>query len=547
MAAAREELKAARPGMSIETEIKLLTDGKSLSRLATLDFVSRAAVGRPRRRRLVATYFDTPDGHLRQAGLTLRLRREGARLVQTIKSESGANGNPLSRGEWEAEVTGERPDLAAAGASPVPALLAEAEISPDLLEPQLSVAVNRKIFALAIEGSSIEMAVDRGRIAAGDRSVPVAEVELELKSGNPLRLLDVVRALMAEMPLRVEHRSKSARGFALLDGEPRPQKAGWVELDSELSIEQAFKRVVASCFAQMAANEVPALAGRDPEGVHQLRVGIRRLRSALSLFGRALPPDMVARLKPQLRDAMAAFGPAREWDVLLTETLDPLRQRVSDDPGLKRLRRIADAARADGHRHLREMLLSAAYTELKLTLLETLSGDWADHDEDRLLTPWIDPTRNAPPWAAPVEGYADRSLRKRHKQLRRIGNGHATMTVEELHELRIAAKKLRYAADFFRSLYAKKKVRRYIAALAAVQDCLGAINDGAVGRTRVAEAWEKLGGLSRRSTRRARAEGAVEGWFAAVEHVELSNFAAAWKRFLDVDRFWNKPKRLNDY
>lgn len=532
--------------MSIETEIKLLIDGKSLSRVATLDLVQRVAIGGPKRRRLSAIYFDTPEGHLRKAGLTLRLRREAGRLVQTVKSEAGANGDPLSRGEWEAEVAGDRPDLAAAEDSPVPALLAEAEIAPEALEPQLSVEVNRKILSLGLDGSTVEMAIDRGRIAAGDRSVPVAEVELELKSGDPLRLLGFVRALMAELPLRLEHRSKSARGFALLDGEPGPQKAGAVHLDVEMSIEQAFKRIAASCFAQIAANEVPALGGRDPEGVHQLRVGIRRLRSALSLCGRALPPDMVARLKPQLRRAMAAFGAAREWDVLLTETLDPLRQRVGDDPGLKRLSRIAEAARAEGHRHLREMLLSPGYTELKLALLETLAGDWADHADDQLLTPWIDPTRNAPPWAAPIESYADRRLRRRHKQLRRIGNGHATMTIEELHELRIAAKKLRYAADFFRSLYAKKKVRRYIAALAAVQDCLGAINDGAVGRARVAEAWEKLGGLSRRSTRRARAQGAVEGWFAAVEHVEFSSFAAAWRRFLDVDRFWNKPKDMAD-
>jgi triphosphatase len=231
---------------------------------------------------------------------------------------------------------------------------------------------------------------------------------------------------------------------------------------------------------------------------------------------------------------------------LLTETLNPLRERL-DDPGLKRLCRIAEQSRAEGHRHLREMLASRAYTELKLSLLELLAADWSVHAGDQPLTPWIDPTRNAPPWAAPVEVFADRMLRKRHKKLRHIGNGHAAMSVEELHELRIAAKKLRYAADFFRSLYPKKRVRRYVAALSALQDCLGAINDGAVGRARVAEAWEKLGGLSRRSTRRARAEGAVEGWFAAVEHVEFSNFAAHWRRFLDVDRFWHKPRALTDY
>lgn len=546
MAPHRGELKAARPGMSIETEIKLLVDGKSLGRLPKLELVERAAIGRPRRRRLVATYFDTPQGHLRKAGLTLRLRREGARLVQTVKSEAGQGNDPLSRGEWEAPILGDRPDLAAAAESPVPALLAKAQLGAAALEPQLQVAVNRKIIALALDGSSVEMAIDRGRIAAGDRAVPVTEVELELKAGDPARLLGFARALLAELPGRLEHRSKSARGFALLDGEPAPAKARAVALDGEMPIEQAFKRVVASCFLQMAANEVPALAGRDPEGVHQLRVGLRRLRSAFSLFGQALPPDVVASLKPQLRTAMAAFGPAREWDVLLTETLDPLGQRISD-PGLKRLRRIAEAARADGHRHLREMLASPAYTELKLALLELLAGDWSDHADDQLLTPWIDPTRNAPPWTAAVGGLSDRLLRQRHKKVRRYGNGHATMTVEELHELRIAAKKLRYAADFFRSLYPKKRVRRYIAALADVQDCLGAINDGAVGRARVAEAWEKLGGLSRRSTRRARAEGAVEGWFAAVEHVEFSNFAGAWKRFLDVGRFWRKPRAVSDY
>lgn len=532
--------------MSIETEIKLLVDGKSIGRVAALDPVRQAAVGRPKRRRLRATYFDTPEGHLRKAGLTLRLRHEGARLVQTVKSEASAD-EPFSRGEWEAEISGDRPDIGAAEESPLPALLAEAEIDADRLEPQLSVEVTRRVIDLAFGGTAVEMAIDRGRIAAAGRSLPVAEVELELKSGDAAALFGFARELLAELPFRIEHRAKSARGFALIDGDPPPQRARMVALDAEMTIEQAFKRILASCLAQMAANEAPSLAGRDPEGVHQLRVGIRRLRSALSLFGRALPPDLVTPLKPRLREAMAAFGPAREWDVLLTETLDPLSQRVTDDPGLKRLSRIAAAARGEGHRHLREMLASPAYTELKLTLFELLAGDWADQARGQILAPWVDPTQNSLPWAAPVEAFADRMLRKRHKQLRRAGNGHATMTIEELHELRIAAKKLRYAADFFRSLYAKKKVRRYIAALAAVQDCLGAINDGAVGRARVAEAWEKLGGLSRRSTQRARAEGAVEGWFAAVEHVELANFAAAWRRFLDVERFWRKPKGLSDY
>lgn len=533
--------------MSIETEIKLLVDGKSLGRLATLDLVQRAIAGQPKRRHLVATYFDTPDGHLRKAGLTLRLRREGKRLVQTVKSEAGEGDDPLSRGEWEAEVRDETPDLAAAEDSPVPALLADAGLGAEALEPQVTVTTNRQIFPLALDGAEVEMAIDRGRIAAGGRTVPVTEVELELKSGEAVHMLRFVRALLAEVPARLEHRSKSARGFALIDGDPAPEKARGVDLDGEMSIEQAFKRVVASCFAQMTANEGPALAGRDPEGVHQLRVGIRRLRSAFSLFGKVLPHDMVMRLKPQLRAAMAAFGPAREWDVLLTETLEPLLRRIPDDPGIKRLRRIAEAARADGHRHLREMLASPAYAELKLSLLELLADNWSGYADEQPLKPWIDPTRAGPPWAAPIEVFADRILRKRHKQLRRIGKGHATMTVEELHELRIAAKKLRYAADFFRSLYPKRRVRRYIAALAAVQDCLGAINDGAVGRARVAEAWEKLGGLSRRSTQRARAEGAVEGWFAAVEHVEFVSFAAAWRRFLDVERFWRKPRPLTDY
>jgi len=524
--------------MTTETEIKLIFEGRALGALAKAEAILAAAEGPVRRRRLKSTYYDTGDRLLFRRGYTLRIRQDGPRWTQTIKAEGPSDADLATRREWEVAIEGPEPDLDRAADTPVPGILAGKGVAPGDLKPLVEVEVSRTLRLLAPDTATrIEMAIDRGRITAGDAGEPVAEVELELKAGEPAALFAFARRLLAEVPFRLEFRAKSARGFALLDAAPPAEKARPVELDETLTIETAFKRIAGSCLRQMVANEAPSLAGEDPEGVHQLRIGLRRLRSAVSLFAKALPGDVADPLRGRLRELMAAFGPAREWDVLVEETLAPLRQRAGEDPGLARLDRIARAARQEGHRRLRQAIGAPEHTDLKLTLLELLAADWSPYAERPAPPDW----RSAP-WTAPVGGFADLTLGKRHRALRKFGRAHHAMTLEELHELRIAAKKLRYAADFFRQLYKKRRVRTYIGALAGVQDCLGAINDGAVGRQRVSEAWERLGGLSRRSTRRARAEGAVEGWFAAVEHLELSAFEKAWARFLETRRFWKRPE-----
>lgn len=523
--------------MTTETEIKLIFEGRALARLAKTETLLAAAEGPVRRRRLKSVYFDTDDRLLFRRGHTLRIRQDGTRFTQTVKAEATSDAEMASRPEWESPVAGPDPDLDRAADTPVPDILAGKERTAADLKPLVLVEVSRTLRLLRPDPQTlIEMAIDRGRITAGEQTEAVAEVELELKEGEPAALFAFARRLLHEVPFRLEFRAKSARGFALLDGTPGAERATAVELDDTASIETAFKHIAGSCLRQMAANEAPALSGKDPEGVHQLRVGLRRLRSAVSLFGKALPPGPFGPLRGRLRDLMAAFGPAREWDVLIDETLAPLGTRVGQDPGLAQLEKLARAARLDGHRRLRQAIAAPEHTDLKLTLLELLAADWSHYAERPAPPDW-----RQPPWTRPIGPFADGMLERRHRRLRKFGRTHQAMTLEELHELRIAAKKLRYAAEFFRQLYRKRRVRTYTAALAGVQDCLGAINDGAVGRARIAEAWERLGGLSRRSPRRARAEGAVEGWFAAVEHVELSAFAKAWQRFLDARRFWRKP------
>ncbi len=524
--------------MTLETEIKLIFERRDLIRLMKAETILAAAEGGIRRRRLHSVYFDTEDRLLFRRRHTLRVRKDGRLHTQTVKAETTADDDLASRQEWETAVEGLAPDLAAAADTPVAEILAGKGMTAADLRPLVTVEVSRTLRLLRpAPGTLIEMAIDRGKLSGGDRSEPIAEVELELKEGETAELFAFARRLLADVPFRLEFRPKSARGFALLDGVPEAEKAQAVELEAGQSIETAFKRIAGSCLRQMAANEAPSLAGQDPEGVHQLRVGLRRLRSAVSLFGPALPPRPFAPLRERLRALMAAFGPAREWDVLVEETLVPLGRRVGEEPGLARLDRIARAARQEGHRRLRQAIAAPEHTDLKLALMELLSTDWAQYAERPAPPDW-----RAPPWTAPIGPFADAILQKRHRKLKRFGRNHHAMTLEELHELRIAAKKLRYAADFLRQIYKKKRVRDYVGALAGVQDCLGAINDGAVGRARIAEAWDRLGGRSRRSTLRARAQGAVEGWFAAVEHLELSAFAKAWDRFLDAERFWRKPE-----
>ena len=298
MAKAREGASAQR--QPIETELKLTFPPEAANRLADhAVFKSRDANG-PLSERIVSTYFDTPNCELARRGLSLRVRAVGSRRVQTLKSSASANGGAaMVRGEWEWPLRDDKPDLALVSCTP-----AARRLPPDLgaqLQPTVVTDVARTAQTLDFQGSTIEVSLDSGSIVAGDQRQPVHELELELRNGAPGALYGLALSLHAATPLSIEAESKAARGYRLRErSAPTAKKPASIELDGDVAARDGLRLIVGEILSHLLSNKSAALAG-DAEGVHQIRVAIRRLRSALRLFAPLLEPHAAVAFQSKLQ------------------------------------------------------------------------------------------------------------------------------------------------------------------------------------------------------------------------------------------------------
>ena len=345
---------AELPGPNVEIELKLSAPVETIEALSRSAPVVQASEGLGIVKTLENTYYDTPDLRLLARGIALRVRKDGERFVQTMKTELESGGTLARRGEWETPVGGLQPDLTAIDDADARELLGL--ILPGELQPVFSNRVRREVHVInSLDESgharTIEIAVDIGETRAGDATEPIAEIELELLKGSAADVFDLALALHRIGHVRIEPRSKAERGYALsTDIVHRWQKAETIVFNPQTTIDEALAEVFNACFKHWTANESAALDGRDPEGIHQMRVGLRRLRSALSIFGPLLPEDALAWLKEEASDTLGALGRARDLDVFLGELLSPVAQEFRGDECLVTLRRARGARAGQGVR-----------------------------------------------------------------------------------------------------------------------------------------------------------------------------------------------------
>jgi inorganic triphosphatase YgiF len=264
----------------VETELKLELPSSEVTRLTRLASLRRAKAVRTAQQ--VSIYFDTNKFALRENGVTFRVRRIGRRYIQTIKAP---NNGLLDRNEWETELKGEKPDFSAVRHTALGPLLTKKRRRQ--LHPVFETRVRRTTYPLTLGGSEIEVTLDRGEIGTGDRSKPLCEIEIESKAGDRAALFrlagTIARATSAELTIK----SKAQRGYELLKGnDTSAAKAEPVVLTPDTATRDAFRVIAASCVKQVIVNKPALLAG--PEGLHQMRVGLRRLRAAISLFASIL-------------------------------------------------------------------------------------------------------------------------------------------------------------------------------------------------------------------------------------------------------------------
>lgn len=458
-----------------EYELKLDLSAEDAAALAGRGLGGRAKAGRSRR--LVSTYYDTPEGRLREHGLTLRIRDTGEGFVQTVKAAGEAGAGLFDRGEWERPVAANEPDPAAAQDSPLADILRQ----HDKLRPVFESRVERSTWIARRRGTSLEVALDRGEVVrefAGDRTnSSFAELEIERKSGDPAEIFALARSLARRTALRIGVLTKSERGYALLDGtSPAFVKATRPQLHAAMSAAEAVQSIVRGAVRHFRLNE-ELLAGEDPvEALHQARVALRRLRSALSLFRDVVADDQVEAIAEGLRDASRVLGEARNLDVYLERVVGPELARDTPPPGLPEYRDLIAAERRRREGEITGLLGSAAFRQLMLDLVAWIeTGPWLANDDALRAA-----LRNRP-----VGDMAVEVLHRQHRRVAKKGRHLDRLDPEARHKVRIAAKKLRYASEFFGSLVAGKAERKryeaFLDALERLQDELGDLNDVATG------------------------------------------------------------------
>jgi inorganic triphosphatase YgiF len=462
------------PGPHQELEIKLELQPASIAGLRKSPLLRNLKA--PRQATEVSVYFDTDKHRLRKEGVMLRVRRVGRHYTQTIK----ANGimAPFERSEWEGGIAGREPDLNLAKDTALEPLLTKK--LRRRLRPLFETRVRRTVYPVADGADAIELTVDRGTIDTGTHRLPLCEIELELKRGSAAKLFELARELAAALSARLVVKSKSERGYELLDGgQALPVKAGAIDLPGGSSARDAFRIIGVACLKQIICNE-PALLKGDPEGVHQMRVGLRRLRAAMSLFRVLLHDPQTAEIKVQLKWLAGELGPARELEVLMSRVVAPVRKRRRNWRGMPSLSHEITERRDAALKRAQEAVESARFRALTLDIGAWLqAGQWT--------TPQDDLVRDQ--GDLPVGDFAAEELAGRWRKVRKKGKKLAQLDAASRHRFRIQTKKLRYATEFFSSLYtgkrAVKRRRQFLPALERLQDGLGDLNDIAVHEERI--------------------------------------------------------------
>lgn len=512
-----------------EVELKLLVERACADRLANCK-ATGAEEGAPERQVLHTIYLDTEDGALRAAGLAFRLRSAKGRWVQTVKARAG-----MVAGLAEAiECTIPRP-----GPEADPLLVTDARLRARLEEalagrvphPVCETEMDRVTRRLPVgHHGEVEIAIDRGEVRAGDRAETLSEVEIELVDGSPAAIFGAARQLFPQGGPVTSVLNKAERGAllaeeGLIDPPPRPHNAETVHLTPDMTSEQAAHAVLAECLQQITINIRCVLGSDDLEGPHQLRVGLRRLRSACLVFRSTLGAAVLDPLEEEARWLGHEVGTLRDLDVALDDMLGPVMSEDGADPGFASLAKAIAAHAEERRQAVRTVLAGPRVWAMQLAIGEALATrSWLDPSD------WAQTAR----LARPIGETATEALAARLAKTSAKAKGIAGLTIDARHDLRKSLKKLRYAAEFFGPLWPEKKVRPFLKSLKRLQEMFGALNDFSM----VEALFRDPTGPAGSQIDAARAAGYLTGVYAERSQAAWVDARASWKRFREADPFW---------
>jgi triphosphatase len=492
-------------------ELELAANAETVARLSRLKALTACRNGRPRAQSVKIVWHDSPEHALLADGMTLAEQRGVRRLERVFPGAS----------TWlpaqPAPVVAEAPD---------PATL------PSPLAPLAAFEGRQTISVHQFGAQPVVVTVAKGILRSVTAEQPVARIWL---SGEDQAVRAAALLIAGAEPVAVPLASLAAEAIALATGQQaKPRHHGAPVLpDEPLSVTAALMHILGHLIDVILANAPVAVAreagrdgapaGRGPEAVHQMRVAVRRARSALSIFRPAVAQGTLDAVSASLKDLGTRLGPTRDWDVFAEETVPAIEKALPNDERLERLVAAAARRRRECQKVLAAYLGDAEFRILGIELAWfAAAGFWH-------IVP--DPVGDAAPQLLTLVGFADQVLQHRWKRLLSSGKRIEDLDIPSLHGVRLRAKRARYAAEMFLALHSGRASQRFIRRLSALQERLGVLNDGAVATHLLAE----LGGPA---GRHAYATGIVVGFLAGRGAKIRPRIVRAFERFRRQPAYW---------
>lgn len=406
---------------------------------------------------LQAKYYDTPDRLLAKNGMALRLRKENDLWVQTFKA---AGQSHLHRVEEEIFLgkCDQEPDLNLE-------LYQDNKVVIDLLNTalgkeakklslQFETDVQRTYHVFEADNTAIEVCLDDGLVKTATAQSIICEVEFELKQGAVKTLIQFAQQWINRYTLWLDVRSKAERGNLLVLGQAASPAvhAKALTLNKDINAEQALKKIVENCLGQFLPNMATIADGiAEPEHIHQTRVSLRRLRSALKHFSE-WSNEVNPLWEEQIAELFRQLGDTRDEDAIRTEVLPIIKQHGSPELLLP-----------VSAQPLKELSILFTSSDTIKLLLDLLAFEYSEE--------------NSKSKSGGLKKHIKKSLDKLHHKVISNAEHFSELEVAEQHKIRKTAKQLRYCVEFISSLYSDKKVQQYLKQLQPVQNTLGQYND----------------------------------------------------------------------
>ena len=466
--------------------------------------------------------FDTPRGVLRKAGFSLIVERRDGQCSQVLYGRGRA---------WNEAPNVIRRDQAA-GLEPLNGALRRvphvpAKASNKALSPLFTLVLAERTMVLAAgEGGEVRVTIASGSLEAGKHATRISELALDPAPETPeSELWQLALALHRLEPLVVAPRTIVDDAGARAHGKPPAwSKAGSVAIDPEATLDDGIAAILGQCFGHWMGNQAAAHDGRDIEGVHQMRVAMRRLRAAFVFLAPWLEGEQAGWLDREVKWMARKLGAVRDLDVLLADTLAPVASARGEDRDLKLLVRVIRQAQTQAHDALVAALATPRYTTLVLSL-----GGWiAGHD-------WR--AGKTCDWNEPLGPATRSALEDVYQQVLDAGGDFVSLDAVQRHDLRLDFKRLRYALQFVGGAFGDSATP-WMRPLGALQDGLGAANDAALAEEHISALLAARDRSAKQQRRLSRASGLVVGWWLAQAGGREKALRGLWSEFTSLQPFW---------